>query len=76
MIGHPRALVDAEGDWLVHSVTDVGVCDMVELGALESDTPIDFGPDYVFRAQLAILYPNELIQQGISGWQKRLPVSS
>ncbi|GEM_PF-2438085 len=44
MIGHPRALVDAEGDWLVHSLTDVGVYEMVESGALESYTPIDFGP--------------------------------
>lgn len=44
-MGHPRALVDAEGNWLVHSVTDVEVCDMVELGAWESDTPINFGPD-------------------------------
>ena len=45
VMGHPRALVDAEGNWLVHSVTDVEVCDMVELGAWESDTPINFGPD-------------------------------
>ena len=76
MIGHPRPLVDAEGNWLVHSVTDVGVCDMSELGALESDTPINFGPDSCVHAQLALLYPNELSQHEISGWHKRLPVSS
>ena len=75
-MGHPRALVDAEGNWLVHSVTDVEVCDMVELGALESDTPINFGPELCVRAQLIRLYPNELIQQAISDWQKRLPVST
>ncbi len=75
-MGHPRALVDAEGNWLVHSVTDVGLCDMVELCALESDTPINFGPDSCVHAQLILLYPNELIQQAISDWQKRLPGST
>ncbi len=76
MIEHPRPLVNAEGNWLVHSVTDVGVCDMVELGALESDTPINFGPDLCVRAQLALLYPNELSQHGMSDWHKRLLVST
>ena len=75
-MGHPRALVDAEGNWLVHSVTDVEVCDMVELGALESDTPINFGPDSCVCAQLTLFYPNELNQHGISDWHKRLPVST
>ena len=75
-MGHPRALVDAEGNWLVHSVTDVEVCDMVELGALDSDTPINFGSDSCVHAQVILLYPNEWIQQAISDRQKRLPGST
>ena len=74
--GHPHALADGEANWLVHSVTDVGVCDMSELGALESDTPINFGPDSCVHAQLALLYPNELSQHGMSDWHKRLLVST
>jgi hypothetical protein len=74
--GHPRALADDEENWLVHSVTDDGVCDMVELGALESDTPINFGSDLCVRAQLTLLHPNELSQHGMSDWHKRLLVST
>jgi hypothetical protein len=74
--GHPRALADDEENWLVHSVTDDGVCDMVKLGALESDTPINFGSDLCVRAQLTLLHPNALSQHGMSDWHKRLLVST